>query len=254
MDWDEGVEVGGPHEPYRQSQRMDLYRDVARRLLEGGYAYESFSTPEEIEARHRAAGRDPKLGYDDFDRDLTDEQNGRATWPRAASPCCGCGCPTRTSRSPTWCAARRHLQGRFRARLRDRARQRRSRCTRWSTRSTTRSWGSPTCCAARTCCPRRRARSCCTARCSSIGVADRAARVRAPAVRHGRGQQEAVQARPGVEPVPAPRARLHPRGPAELPRAAGLVHRRRTATSSPSRRWSPPSTSPTSTRTRPGST
>ena len=74
LDWDEGVEVGGPHEPYRQSQRMDLYADVARRLLEAGHAYESFSTPEEIEARHRAAGRDPKLGYDGFDRDLTEEQ------------------------------------------------------------------------------------------------------------------------------------------------------------------------------------
>ncbi|MCC2309892.1 glutamate--tRNA ligase [Cellulomonas chengniuliangii] len=74
LDWDEGVEVGGPHEPYRQSQRMDIYRDVARRLVEAGFAYESFSTPEEIEARHRAAGRDPKLGYDGFDRDLTDEQ------------------------------------------------------------------------------------------------------------------------------------------------------------------------------------
>ena len=45
-----------------------------RRLLEGGYAYESYSTPEEIEARHVAAGRDPKLGYDGFDRDLTPEQ------------------------------------------------------------------------------------------------------------------------------------------------------------------------------------
>ena len=74
LDWDEGVEVGGPHEPYRQSQRMDLYAGVARRLLKAGYAYESFSTPEEVEARHRAAGRDPKLGYDGFDRDLTDEQ------------------------------------------------------------------------------------------------------------------------------------------------------------------------------------
>jgi len=73
MDWDEGVEVGGPHEPYRQSQRMGIYDDVARRLLEAGFAYESFSTPEEVEARHRAAGRDPKLGYDGFDRDLTDE-------------------------------------------------------------------------------------------------------------------------------------------------------------------------------------
>ncbi|KRD41254.1 glutamate--tRNA ligase [Cellulomonas sp. Root930] len=74
LDWDEGVEVGGPHEPYRQSQRMDLYADVARRLVEAGHAYESFSTPEEIEARHKAAGRDPKLGYDGVDRDLTDEQ------------------------------------------------------------------------------------------------------------------------------------------------------------------------------------
>ncbi|GIG27620.1 glutamate--tRNA ligase [Cellulomonas marina] len=74
LDWDEGVEVGGPHEPYRQSQRMDLYADVARRLLEGGYAYESWSTPEEIEARHRAAGRDPKLGYDGYDRTLTEDQ------------------------------------------------------------------------------------------------------------------------------------------------------------------------------------
>ncbi|WP_163544578.1 glutamate--tRNA ligase [Occultella kanbiaonis] len=74
LDWDEGVEVGGPHEPYRQSQRMDLYADVARRLLEAGHAYESFSSPEEVEARHRAAGRDPKLGYDGFDRDLTPEQ------------------------------------------------------------------------------------------------------------------------------------------------------------------------------------
>ena len=74
LDWDEGVEVGGPHEPYRQSQRLDIYADVARRLLEAGFAYASFSTPEEVEARHRAAGRDPKLGYDGFDRDLTPEQ------------------------------------------------------------------------------------------------------------------------------------------------------------------------------------
>jgi glutamyl-tRNA synthetase len=77
LDWDEGVEVGGPHEPYRQSQRMDLYRDVVARLVAGGYAYESFSTPDEIEARHRAAGRDPKLGYDGYDRHLTAEEKDR---------------------------------------------------------------------------------------------------------------------------------------------------------------------------------
>lgn len=74
LEWDEGVEVGGPHEPYRQSQREDLYRDVIAKLREGGYCYESYSTPEEIEARHRAAGRDPKLGYDGYDRDLSPAQ------------------------------------------------------------------------------------------------------------------------------------------------------------------------------------
>ncbi|MDK6374168.1 glutamate--tRNA ligase, partial [Actinotignum timonense] len=74
LDWDEGVEVGGPHGPYRQSQRGDIYRKVAAQLLERGYAYESFSTPEEIEARHRERGEDPKLGYDGYDRNLTEEQ------------------------------------------------------------------------------------------------------------------------------------------------------------------------------------
>jgi len=74
IDWDEGVEVGGPHVPYRQSQRSDLYQDVIAKLRAGGHIYESYSTPDEIEARHRAAGRDPKLGYDGFDRDLSAEQ------------------------------------------------------------------------------------------------------------------------------------------------------------------------------------
>ncbi|MFC3299558.1 glutamate--tRNA ligase [Arthrobacter agilis] len=74
IDWDEGVEVGGPHAPYRQSQRGDLYRDVIERLTDAGHLYESFSTPEEVEERHRAAGRDVKLGYDNHDRELTEEQ------------------------------------------------------------------------------------------------------------------------------------------------------------------------------------
>ena len=74
LDWDEGPEVGGPYGPYRQSERMDLYRDVLARLLAVGEAYEAYSTPEEVEARHVAAGRNPKLGYDNYDRDLTSEQ------------------------------------------------------------------------------------------------------------------------------------------------------------------------------------
>lgn len=74
LDWDEGPKVGGPHEPYRQSLRGDIYRRVVQQLLESGEAYEAFSTNEEVEARHIAKGEDPKLGYDNYDRDLTEEQ------------------------------------------------------------------------------------------------------------------------------------------------------------------------------------
>lgn len=74
MDWDEGVIVGGPHELYRQSQRMDIYKDVLEKLKEAGYVYPAYSTAQEVEERHKAAGRDPKLGYDNYDRTLTDEQ------------------------------------------------------------------------------------------------------------------------------------------------------------------------------------
>jgi glutamyl-tRNA synthetase len=74
LDWDEGVEVGGPYGPYRQSLRRPVYDDVIARLTASGHVYESFSSAAEIEERHLAAGRDPKLGYDNHDRDLTDEQ------------------------------------------------------------------------------------------------------------------------------------------------------------------------------------
>jgi glutamyl-tRNA synthetase len=74
LDWDEGINVGGPHEPYRQSQRLDIYAGIVSTLKESGHLYESFSTGEEIEARNVAAGRDPKVGYDNFDRDLSEDQ------------------------------------------------------------------------------------------------------------------------------------------------------------------------------------
>ncbi|WP_299570801.1 glutamate--tRNA ligase [uncultured Williamsia sp.] len=77
LNWDEGPEVGGPYAPYRQSERADLHREVVAELLAAGEAYEAFSTAEEVEARHRAAGRDPKLGYDNVDRDLTDADRER---------------------------------------------------------------------------------------------------------------------------------------------------------------------------------
>ena len=74
LDWDEGPEVGGPYGPYRQSERRGIYADVAARLLAAGELYEAYSTNEEVEARRKAAGQDPKLGYDNFDRELTDGQ------------------------------------------------------------------------------------------------------------------------------------------------------------------------------------
>ncbi len=74
LDWDEGPEVGGDFGPYRQSQRTDRYTEVVGKLVDAGELYESFSSNDEVEARRKAAGQDPKLGYDNADRDLTDEQ------------------------------------------------------------------------------------------------------------------------------------------------------------------------------------
>ena len=93
LDWDEGPEVGGPHGPYRQSQRMEIYADVAAKLLEAGHAYKCFCSPEELEERReqaRAAGKTP--GYDGLCRTLTDEQiahyenEGRAAVVRFRMP------------------------------------------------------------------------------------------------------------------------------------------------------------------------
>jgi glutamyl-tRNA synthetase len=92
LEWDEGPEVGGPHGPYRQSERHDIYREVAAKLLASGHAYESFSTNEEVEARRLSAAQDPKLGYDNADRFLTDAQKaafrdeGRSPVLRLAMP------------------------------------------------------------------------------------------------------------------------------------------------------------------------
>lgn len=75
LTWDEGPEVGGDFGPYRQSQRLEVYADVAQRLLDSGYAYHCYCTPEELEERReraKAEGRTP--GYDGACRDLSGEQ------------------------------------------------------------------------------------------------------------------------------------------------------------------------------------
>ena len=74
IDWDEGIDVGGPNEPYRQSQRTGIYLEVIEKLKASGHLYESFATGEEIEARNIANGRDPKQGYDNFERALTADE------------------------------------------------------------------------------------------------------------------------------------------------------------------------------------
>jgi len=55
LDWDEGPDRGGPYAPYRQSERLDLYKQHAVRLLEQQKAYKCFCTPEELEAERRQA-------------------------------------------------------------------------------------------------------------------------------------------------------------------------------------------------------
>jgi len=55
LDWDEGVEVGGPHGSYRQSDRLERYQSVAETLVESGAAYYDDRTPEELEALRQKA-------------------------------------------------------------------------------------------------------------------------------------------------------------------------------------------------------
>jgi glutamyl-tRNA synthetase len=74
LNWDEGVGVGGPNEPYRQSERTDIYLEVIEKLKASGHIYESFLTGEEIDERNKANGRAVQLGYDNSERDLSEEQ------------------------------------------------------------------------------------------------------------------------------------------------------------------------------------
>jgi glutamyl-tRNA synthetase len=74
LEWDEGVEVGGPHVPYRQSERTEIYHKLIADLVASGHLYESYVTPEEMAARNESLGRDPKQGYDNHERDLTDAE------------------------------------------------------------------------------------------------------------------------------------------------------------------------------------
>lgn len=70
LDWDEGPDVGGPHAPYFQSQRGDLYRDALEKLAASSYTYDCFCTTDEVAARRLEAGS-KTMGYDGFCRELS---------------------------------------------------------------------------------------------------------------------------------------------------------------------------------------
>ncbi len=76
LDWDEGPEVGGDFGPYSQTERLDLYKQTAERLLAEGRAYPCFCTPEQLAADREAAQarKDPFQGYQRRCRDLSPEE------------------------------------------------------------------------------------------------------------------------------------------------------------------------------------
>ena len=53
MDWDEGIDIGGDHGPYRQTERLPIYAEYTARLLESGKAYRCYCTDEELEAERQ---------------------------------------------------------------------------------------------------------------------------------------------------------------------------------------------------------
>ena len=78
MNWDEGIDVGGPHGPYRQTERLDLYKKEVQRLHDEGKAYYCYCSAEELEVSRKAqldAGKTPI--YDEHCRHLTEEEKAK---------------------------------------------------------------------------------------------------------------------------------------------------------------------------------
>src|SRR5437660_4869716 len=79
LDWDEGPDKGGPCNPYRQSERLDLYREQAARLIKDGKAYRCYCTAEELEAERKQAQLE-KRAYKYSRRCLTDPPKDRSVF------------------------------------------------------------------------------------------------------------------------------------------------------------------------------
>ena len=78
LNWDEGPDVGGPYGPYTQSERFDIYPKYVQQLLDSGYAYECFCTPEELEAEkaEATANKRPYV-YSKKCENLTEEEKAK---------------------------------------------------------------------------------------------------------------------------------------------------------------------------------
>ncbi len=78
LNWDEGPDVGGPYGPYTQSERFDIYPKYVQKLLESGFAYECFCTPEELEAEKEEATKNKKpYVYSKKCENLTEEEKAK---------------------------------------------------------------------------------------------------------------------------------------------------------------------------------
>jgi glutamyl-tRNA synthetase len=75
LQWDEGPDVGGPHAPYRQSERLKIYQQHVDRLIGEGHAYRCFCTRERLETMRSRQGAD--TGYDRHCRDIPRDESDR---------------------------------------------------------------------------------------------------------------------------------------------------------------------------------
>jgi glutamyl-tRNA synthetase len=92
LDWDEGPDKGGPAGPYRQMERLAIYREEAERLVAAGAAYRCYATKEELDrARAELKARDPKaeFRYPGWWRDRTDAPPDRPHVVRLKAPLSG---------------------------------------------------------------------------------------------------------------------------------------------------------------------
>ncbi|MGE5675780.1 MAG: glutamate--tRNA ligase [Mycobacterium leprae] len=75
IDWDEGPDINGPYAPYRQTERLDMYREYANKLLASGHVYKCYCTKEEEdEDRKEAQAEGRPYQYKGRCRNLTPEQ------------------------------------------------------------------------------------------------------------------------------------------------------------------------------------